>query len=680
MFFKSKKHPDILRFLLILEKESFYNYIIQNELYGLLKKWLNEQYLCKAGTSIPSTIKPPVTFDDGLNSLFRQWTFEPQMMEKISPREKDVIKNDFAKLGLFESREAKNVQRKLNRIFSTHTFNENINVAVKKDEITKFIIDNKIVHLLCENFIDHDFIMRIIGLNSSHPMNDELVLVETLKSLMSKDTTLEDFANIMNITTDYIKKHDKSFDENRSDLMLINGTVNNSFDDFQKVAESNVFVKNLLHKLTSHEELPTIEELLEKFHSIKLDYIRQEFSNSSADNIPSFDDPQIENSYGEKFELNKVHYVQRYQGVYATYSFIVEMLRNSLTISRPLILNGCDEVARLALNNPHDEKLVAHVMAFLETFDVDTRNLRCLVRLLRLKNNQEMKGFEKFVNEKVTVSSSENDLKNVEALEVFWRVKKYKNPSRGYLTPFLETDDWFRLVLLAQYFNYSLEDFVSICETRIKNKNLRDNLIRAVSFDIPENKRHCSFTKRRRSKNNANESQELFKGGKFLDNKHDLFAILLKCSEDVSRVELPFNEFQKYFLRKNFNAKVDDLLYYAKKYDWPLLAVLAGTTSLYRVKYCWLTWLILSCDFKLTKKYDTLEELAKSVVIHSITTNFIETLDESLQIFYPKSAMKIFTQFLRETKNGKFSDSILKLFIVKLNEDDFRMVVAKGKK
>lgn len=230
--------------LRILEKDSFFTYIIQNELYGLLKKWLNEQYLCQAGKTIKSTITKPETFDDALNFLFRDWTFEPAMMEKISRREKDVIKNDFAKLALFESREAKCVTRKLNRLFTTHTFHENYNQAVNNNEITQFIIENKLTDLLCEKFIDHDYIQEVLD---GHPMKDELILIETMKDLLSKKTSIDDFIRIMNVTTEYLAKFDESFNKNRSDLMLINGsTAGTSLDDFNKISETSLFLKYVL--------------------------------------------------------------------------------------------------------------------------------------------------------------------------------------------------------------------------------------------------------------------------------------------------------------------------------------------------------------------------------------------------------------------------------------------------
>lgn len=242
VFFKSKRDPEILSLLPMLEKESFFAYVIQNELYGLLKKWLNEQYLSRAGKAIQSTIGEPDSFDAALNYLFREWKFEEKMMERISRREKDVIKNDFAKLGLFESRESKSVCRKLNRLFTTHTFDENYNLSIKSEEITKFIIENKIINLLCEKFIDHNFVQNVLESNTQL-LRDELTLLEAIKNLLSKETSLEDFVRTMKITSAYIQKYDKSFDENRNDLILLESTAENNLENFKQISESNTFLR-----------------------------------------------------------------------------------------------------------------------------------------------------------------------------------------------------------------------------------------------------------------------------------------------------------------------------------------------------------------------------------------------------------------------------------------------------
>jgi hypothetical protein len=81
-----------------LDKNCFFAYILRLEFYAILKQWLQEAYWCKAGMMMKSTISEPETFEGALLCLFREWRFEQKMMDLIARREKDVIKNDFARL------------------------------------------------------------------------------------------------------------------------------------------------------------------------------------------------------------------------------------------------------------------------------------------------------------------------------------------------------------------------------------------------------------------------------------------------------------------------------------------------------------------------------------------------------------------------------------------------------
>lgn len=161
--------------------------------------------------------------------------------------------------------------------------------------------------------------------------------------------------------------------------------------------------------------------------------------------------------------------------------------------------------------------------------------------------------------------------------------------------------------------------------------------------------------------------------------KSDLFAILLKCDENVNRSSMTFEEFQKMMMHKK--DTVDDLLYQAQKHDWPLIAVFAAMTSQYRWKFCWITWLVLSSDFSWHGKFKTTEELAIQVIEHCLEKGFVRTLDISMQIFYPESSMKILTSFLWLSKNENFEnlEQTLKQFIVKLVQENYNLVAVKGK-
>lgn len=161
--------------------------------------------------------------------------------------------------------------------------------------------------------------------------------------------------------------------------------------------------------------------------------------------------------------------------------------------------------------------------------------------------------------------------------------------------------------------------------------------------------------------------------------KRDLFAILLKCDEQILRHEMKFEDFQKMMMHKK--DECDDLLWHAKHNDWPVIAVLAATTKLYRYKFCWITWLILGSDFHWDKKFSTSDELSQNVIGHCLEKGFIRTLDESMTIFYPDSALKVLTTFLWCSKKEDIGEmeSILKQLIVKLSDTDHRMVAVKGK-
>lgn len=141
---------------------------------------------------------------------------------------------------------------------------------------------------------------------------------------------------------------------------------------------------------------------------------------------------------------------------------------------------------------------------------------------------------------------------------------------------------------------------------------------------------------------------------------------------------MKFEDFQKMMLKKE---ESNDLLHHAKMLDWPLISVLAATTKLYRWKFCWITWLILSSDYKWNEKFETIEELSQRVIEHCVEKGFIRTLDESMKVFYPQSALKVLSSFFWRSRKGDVEEmeSILKQLIVKLSEQNYQMVAVKGK-
>ena len=423
-------------------------------------------------------------------------------MEHIARREKDVIKNDFARLGLFEAREAKFVCRKLNRFFTTHTFNDNFPI-MKTDEITKFVIENSLMDLLPERFIDLRYVKLLLDNLDVIYMRDELILIEKMAKLMSPDTDLGTFLEMVNVTTDYICKADQTFNRNGSELKLVTETLKSlPASEFDKISDVNQFTQNLKKKLEQHDQkLPSVEELLEKFLSINLGFIQEEFKNV---NTVSFDDQKLSSTYADTLRLSYINCVNQSQSAFGTFLLIKDIIKNFMTISRTQILIGCEEVAKLSVEDPQNRELLAHVVTFLEIFSVDSRNLRCFLLLKKMNAN---KGSDFNLHDSITSIETESDLSHVEALEVIWSVRKVKEPTRSYLNGYLASNDWFRIVLMAQYLNFSLNSLVSICDRKVPSKSMADSVIRAVLYESsPEFKKRCSFTKKRLTKSNTTKN------------------------------------------------------------------------------------------------------------------------------------------------------------------------------
>ena len=615
----------------------------------------------------------PESFESTLLCLFREWTFETKMMELIARREKDVIKNDFAKLGLFESRESKSICRKLNRFFTTKTFHENF-PRLKTDQVTKFVIENSLMDLLPESFIDFRYLSLLLENLDVIYMREELVLIEKMINLLSPDVNLQEFLAVAETTTAYISRKQPELDKTAPIMKLVE-IMNESASTFHNDPEINSFTRNLSIKLKSEEELPTIKEILENFHSINIEFIHDEFENQEIE--ISFNDPRVCAAYGEDKTLSYSNYVQQCQSTFGSYLFIRDVIKNFSTISRSQILLGAEEITKRLLEEYENRELVSHMISFLEMFSIDSRKLRCFLRLTKLKlAEDEKKSFASKLDETIKI---DGDLRNVEAFEVFLKTKRIENPERSYLKAILDEGNWYRLVLLGQYLNFSLNSFVQICVEKLKQRALGDNLVRAVFFNsLLETKKQCKFSKKKR-KTDKSEDHQMFQKGKFLDVKRDMFAVILKCDESVTHMKMTFEDFQKMMQKKE--EKKTDLLFQAIVNDMPVLAVIAAMTNQYELIYCWIAWISLSSDFVWLEKFKSIIEAAKAVVQHCIEKGMVQTLDISLSIFYPESSMKILTSFLSLSLSGKFDEmeQILKQFIVKLTSDNYNLVVTSNK-
>ena len=512
VFFKTKNTK--LKVCLEENKHAFWSYLLKDDLHTLLKSWIQEQYFCQTGNI--SAFNENMLFEDLLLHLFRTWKLDKTMVDELAQRsrEKDVILNELAKLKLFIPKEQQNVSRQLQRLFSTGTFQENF-CAIKKDQLTKFVVENNLLDVLMEDFIDHDYLQLLLTKNQQDGIfiKEEIKLVKNTANLLSNETTPEDFVQMSNDASEYLRKDTGYFNDKHKIVSLMEKTLE-SEDSKQDetVFTTNLFTYSLFSKLNEKDDsLPSVDQLLQKFHSINIKYIQRAFRDGDVLNIPSFECKKL-TKYGKQVELNYIDYLRQLRSSYGVYSFIIGMLKNCSKINNQQMLKGCESVAMMAINQVNDRERVAHCIAFIEMLSVDTSALRSILRLVKMySNSKRTEGFESVLNELVALKEETLDfdefLKNVESLEVYYSHHSPTDlPAREYLKTFLVKNDWFRIILLSQYLNYPLKVIADIVDHQFKDANLKNNLLRAIIFDSsPELKKRASFSNRRRANNKKNE-------------------------------------------------------------------------------------------------------------------------------------------------------------------------------
>lgn len=158
----------------------------------------------------------------------------------------------------------------------------------------------------------------------------------------------------------------------------------------------------------------------------------------------------------------------------------------------------------------------------------------------------------------------------------------------------------------------------------------------------------------------------------------DISAVLLICTcEGRSAIELPFTVTTlKEFFRNTDAHQLStyaNLMRYAIKLKWPILTVLAATTNAAVIDYCWIIWLMTSVDLTIIPSaITTFDELARHVITYAVQNDYVRSLHQSFEIFYPSCKFALFTKFLHEARQCNFSlDTCNSLadFVGVLNEE-----------
>lgn len=161
-----------------------------------------------------------------------------------------------------------------------------------------------------------------------------------------------------------------------------------------------------------------------------------------------------------------------------------------------------------------------------------------------------------------------------------------------------------------------------------------------------------------------------------INDDMDMFAVILICTCEVepAHEQLLNLNMIKDFMKNPETQQPSthlNLIRFAFKMKWPLLSALAAIVNESDVDYCWIVWLIISTEFVIQSDVDSCDDLVRCLITHAVQENYVRTLHQSFEIFYPNSKFGFFTKFLSETSRYRFTmetSSLLMDFFYELDE------------
>lgn len=166
-----------------------------------------------------------------------------------------------------------------------------------------------------------------------------------------------------------------------------------------------------------------------------------------------------------------------------------------------------------------------------------------------------------------------------------------------------------------------------------------------------------------------------------INDDMDIFAVILICTCEV---QLPNEPQLNLSLLRELMKSPDiyqpstalNLVRYAFKMNWPILSVLAATVNESIIDYCWIIWLIICTELTaIPEEIETFVELAHFVITYTVQANYVRTLHQSFEIFYPDSKFTAFTKFLSESSRYQFTAELSALLMDFLYEIDEGIVI-----
>jgi spatacsin len=408
---------------------------------------------------------------------------------------------------------------------------------------------------------------------------------------------------------------------------------------------------NFWKSFTSPNSEQDIIKIFQKHHNVNLNYMVNEinptekFSESERQiELPNFDNQQLHKKFATNYQMTFNDYIKTHKSSnIALYKYLTSnhVLKEEIKFSQlPKI------VADMTIANfERSEEFSAHSIAFIEMLGFDSSHFRKFLRFLKLRDLKEQASFELSESQERNFES----LRNIEAINDF-----HGQTIPAYLKKIMHENDWFKLIVLGQYLNFSPEYFLEICDGNFENRFVERNLLRAISS--------CESNSKSKS-----SSQKLSEKGKFLDPKFhkDLFSILLMsgCKNRELPYKLTLQEFVE--MHESSDSDYSDLFKLSITFNddgerrgWPLLSIFAAMTNSYPWDYCWINYLILSTNYALNENFTDFFSLVKNVSSFCVTSDCHQELLQSVAIFYPESCLVNLMNFICDTQNQNYNSAI----------------------
>ncbi|KAM7361267.1 uncharacterized protein ACRADG_010893 isoform 2-T2 [Cochliomyia hominivorax] len=474
-----------------------------------------------------------------LELKYWEWSLEIEMykyaLRCLQDNTDVVLRNFFASAGFFFDNERNSVQKVLQRICLTNSFQSNNN-NIKTLPLANFMFDNMFYHLLLYDFVDSRQLEELAELCSEHKS-----LLKFLNSLKTNTIeNLEGFKEISFYTTKYLESVGVDFEQEQSLATLFEFlTTEPSLSDLQCAATSGS-LKSLKYLKIIHQQQQSettvsngqcpinVYDMLKTFKN--LDYKRLKKDANLYGKISKYSDqsnPECKIKTKYTCRLNFLHYIKQSRSAYAVYIMLIEQLQNYAQITETHLFSACECVYDIALQySSTDAEIITHCIAFCEMLGFDTQRLRCFLKLKKCLSNDDSRHCQNIgsivvKSERLLIERLDNErkfpLNDFSAIMyVNGIVKNINNMEQASLVMqhYAANNDYWRLLVLFQYFEISLEQIKNLVKY-FTILPMGDHLLRALTFATQASegntsiKRRTSLTRRqiKQSKQRKKESK-----------------------------------------------------------------------------------------------------------------------------------------------------------------------------